>query len=1536
MNHPHPGFLANYNSLTDKHLAGFFSNTRIRRHLQRSGLISRSGQIISEKEYQLNAMRKDHQKYIRECLAQAIFHKVLDMERHHQVEIKRKHETSARRERVQRIKVERSRRAAEDTHHLFSPHPPTAPRNRFGRRKLGDRGQSDHLATYPRPSTAPGNIQHPVRLQPLYSNATAESAPKTTSSSRPKFLPPEKEHQYASGGEKGVLKPMDYSAGIYRLPIINNYVMPIPPPPKSEKNINTMKSGTLRGRRFHPTTAPNGLEQLLMRDTGKFYKPQVQSNAYVTMIYLGKTVHLSYDLLDYREEIKIYQQHCGGENLCVYRGKLLEGENFQFISKRHYGFPFSLTFYINGIQVDRLSSCCEYKHRKGTRLGGKHGHFGFVNVERSAPCYRCIISMGLDKKPSPPKKKMTDEDEERKEDSGKEEGSRNLHGSSSSGEENKDSQFASAPKQWKEFVGDAEEMEVEARKREIPRASDDYEKSQRSTTIYDEDFEADEEKSDGKVNEEGQADDQMNRMSKSPSDDEKDNLDHERENKISSLKTLRASDSERDESDGYAESDLEEENKQDQKCARSLSPSSTPYSTENDSDREARKHGSEQDNSDIHSEYESESTKTEREEGQETDVEEEENMGEVVNKANRNVPGTFHKNKTNLRGASPVSEEGELLDLVDMNVRDDREEDMLGRFESSRLGAQPRSRGPYEGDGKLVKEKIAEAIEHDQLLSSEPEPSDSSTEDEENIPAAQKKYEVPDGASLAEESRVLESQKVVEQVEQERQMVGKERALAEEELADEEGPKEAALEEELRAKNVAALTVKQAVKNKLAAELEKEGVAESDLDNVEKVVTYKEDMSSEGQAIVEVEAKQPKEIALEDVTSKEGEILGKCQLEGEEMEKWTFIGEASKGEEGDTEEAAEASNMLGTVALVREKIMEKGAREAKEDMKEVLKADQALGATFAGRNTVGQGEKHTEEPESEGSATLQETQDEAETVGNDTETMEGTFLKGGVKEEDYVRIHWEDASLMEADHMPPESKVKEIIDDEKGDVSVVSVDGCKGLREEVSSDMEEIVQEVSGTWREEFKKTSLGVNEMKKTSTEEDSALEKLEPWLGESLLGRETKEVISATEDENLKFQGARVSTEEEGSAGVKPSSKREAEGEAIPNGMVVNVKGAQEEEALVQEVDEEGGGTEEMLRSGVAILKQKLRLEKKVAIDHDPEAMALAMEGARREAKAEGEGGAEEAEEERKVTVKKGAEAEDTEVTALVTEEARRKAEAEGDVCAAEAERKVAVKREAKAGDAEAEEEGVFVDVGDERETAPGMTIVGRQRVADMREAKHLSELSAQKAALAGGGRESEASLQDEAEKMPKETTVGKTRLDLKMKKEEASDEEEGDEEGDEEESETEEPVITLADVEEALLMGIQQLITEVSRMKEEVEEKEEELEAEDSAEEIQMPSHEEDVVRTEFFAAVVEKKSWAAQSDEAEERGTGEPVERDHMEEKYGTKHRKTGQEESPVENMAGTEANPRSGQQPEREQQLKITAQMISLKSSRSSD
>lgn len=50
-----------------------------------------------------------------------------------------------------------------------------------------------------------------------------------------------------------------------------------------------------------------------------------QSRVTVNMVYFGKTVHLSHDLSDMRDEVKVFQQHCGGENLCVFKGKLREG-----------------------------------------------------------------------------------------------------------------------------------------------------------------------------------------------------------------------------------------------------------------------------------------------------------------------------------------------------------------------------------------------------------------------------------------------------------------------------------------------------------------------------------------------------------------------------------------------------------------------------------------------------------------------------------------------------------------------------------------------------------------------------------------------------------------------------------------------------------------------------------------------------------------------------------------------------------------------------------------------------------------------------------------------------------------------------------------------------------------------------------------------------------------------------------------------------------------------------------------------------------
>ncbi|KFP32982.1 Uncharacterized protein C1orf173, partial [Colius striatus] len=413
-----------------------------------------------------------------------------------------------------------------------------------------------------RPSTAPGNMPHPVRLQPLHICAAVGTVSKA-SSSKQKCHALGHDQQFATGGERSALRHMssvEYVTGVspYQLPIISNYVIPVPPPPpqKGDKGVNAVRNGMARARRFRPITAPNDTEQLVTKNSRALSKASLRSNVFITMVFLGKRVHLCHKDTCYRDEIKVYQQHCGGENLCVYKGKLLEGETFQFVSKRHHGFPFSLTFFLNGIQVDRLSCCCEYKHQKRSKLGGRHGYFMFLNVEGASPCYRCIIAMGLDRKPSPPKRKMEEDHEEKHVDS---QGNGVHSEPSKSNAEQKSSKesvlvILPSHETSEETTNNKMETGQEHRKEERKISSDGESEDSHddiSKNEYDEDFEADED-------EEGQAGDQMNRMSRSSSDDETHDLDCEKKSKTSA-QTVQTSDSEEGERDRYSDSDSEDD-----------------------------------------------------------------------------------------------------------------------------------------------------------------------------------------------------------------------------------------------------------------------------------------------------------------------------------------------------------------------------------------------------------------------------------------------------------------------------------------------------------------------------------------------------------------------------------------------------------------------------------------------------------------------------------------------------------------------------------------------------------------------------------------------------------------------------------------------------------------------------------------------------------------------------------------------------------------------------------------------------------------
>ncbi|XP_015773013.1 PREDICTED: glutamate-rich protein 3-like, partial [Acropora digitifera] len=134
--------------------------------------------------------------------------------------------------------------------------------------------------------------------------------------------------------------------------------------------------------------------------------------AEVTMKFLGPSLVLTNSMFpeDRLSEVMVLQQHCGGSTLCVFRELLPPNTIFTFISRRHRGAPFGLTFYIDGMQDIRLSSCCEYKHKPGKILGGRNGHFQFVLVEGAAPCYRCQVASGVRSKH---RSNQGDEDSER-------------------------------------------------------------------------------------------------------------------------------------------------------------------------------------------------------------------------------------------------------------------------------------------------------------------------------------------------------------------------------------------------------------------------------------------------------------------------------------------------------------------------------------------------------------------------------------------------------------------------------------------------------------------------------------------------------------------------------------------------------------------------------------------------------------------------------------------------------------------------------------------------------------------------------------------------------------------------------------------------------------------------------------------------------------------------------------------------------------------------------------------------------------------
>ncbi len=72
--------MASYNSLEDEHLAGYFMSPNIIKHLRKMGLVTKSGQIVSEGTFRRNAAQMDHKVRTKDLLADSILRSALEIE----------------------------------------------------------------------------------------------------------------------------------------------------------------------------------------------------------------------------------------------------------------------------------------------------------------------------------------------------------------------------------------------------------------------------------------------------------------------------------------------------------------------------------------------------------------------------------------------------------------------------------------------------------------------------------------------------------------------------------------------------------------------------------------------------------------------------------------------------------------------------------------------------------------------------------------------------------------------------------------------------------------------------------------------------------------------------------------------------------------------------------------------------------------------------------------------------------------------------------------------------------------------------------------------------------------------------------------------------------------------------------------------------------------------------------------------------------------------------------------------------------------
>ncbi|XP_018647141.1 hypothetical protein Smp_127640 [Schistosoma mansoni] len=374
-------FLEAYNSLTDKHLINYFSTSRMRRHLINNGLITENGEVIPESEYKETKIRENLKRAFLEVIAHAIVEKSLEVERLRQGKLQRDLEELCRLNKVKRLREERQQRSEEA---ILSKLIIKSPRS-LEKLEILETHDPDKMNNQNKQQ----NINKKNQIKRKYSQKNKQTIMSLLPYSQSPYRKPKSSlHRSSSCSNKKVYNEQTV------------------PSTKHSRHYNQSNERDIQ----EPKNNTHNVSMQMDHDTTK------QTSCIVKLMYLGisrteesKIQHTIDQQKNKKEEknsmnnttnnndtnqslsrlVTVIQQPNGGNTHTLFKGLLQPGDTFQIISKRVYGFPFSLTIYVDGTQDTRVSACCEYRHRQGARIGGKHGHFVYLSVEGSFPCFRC-------------------------------------------------------------------------------------------------------------------------------------------------------------------------------------------------------------------------------------------------------------------------------------------------------------------------------------------------------------------------------------------------------------------------------------------------------------------------------------------------------------------------------------------------------------------------------------------------------------------------------------------------------------------------------------------------------------------------------------------------------------------------------------------------------------------------------------------------------------------------------------------------------------------------------------------------------------------------------------------------------------------------------------------------------------------------------------------------------------------------------------------------------------------------------------------